>query len=174
VLLLAWRQELASKKELAEAALAQLEEHEIHRTIAHGTNSVAALFNHLGGNLNSRFTDFLTTDGEKPWRDRDAEFASVPQDRGEILVRWQMGWSRLLQTLDHLRPEHLSQEVTIRGEPHTVPRALERAVGHVAYHTGQIVLIARIIRGEKWRVLTVPPGGTAALNDAMAERFGAF
>jgi hypothetical protein len=119
---------------------------------------------HVAGNLASRWTDFLTTDGEKPWRNRDDEFVASFGSRVELLELWERGWACLLKTLKCLKPEDLEKTVMIRGEPHSVPLALERSLGHTCYHVGQIVQVARIHAGEKWSTLTIPRGGSEQFN----------
>ncbi|MEO1130354.1 MAG: DUF1572 family protein [Planctomycetota bacterium] len=155
------------QKRLGTGALRQLDERQLHETVGYDGNTPAVIVRHLAGNFRSRFTNFLTTDGEKPDRDRDSEFIDDGLDKAGILQRWEQGWSVLLDTLGALREEDLERAVTIRGEPHTVPRALLRALDHGAYHTGQLVLIAKMLRGDAWDTLTVPRGGTAELHDRM-------
>jgi len=148
---------------LAEGAVDQLTGAELVEPDP-GGNSVATIAWHVGGNLASRFTDFLTTDGEKPWRDRESEFADRRTSREEILDHWHAGWSRLFDTLSGLTDADLERNVSIRGVPLTVIEALHRSLAHTAYHVGQIVHIARVRRGAGWRYLSIPPGGTTAYN----------
>ena len=143
-------------KSLGEESVAQLKDDEISRRSGQG-NSVATLLQHVGGNLKSRFTDFLTTDGEKSWRDRESEFADRHQSRSELLKVWGEGWEILFGTLALLRDDDLNRVVTIRAEPHSVVEALTRSLAHTSYHAGQIVLLAKAIRGEEWRWLSIPP-----------------
>lgn len=147
---------------LAESAAAQLDDAQFVRTAPGEGNSVATLFQHLGGNLKSRFTEFLTTDGEKPWRDREGEFAPAGPSRADRLAIWNEGWAALEGALASLADGHAATRVTIRGVPLTVPEALERSLAHVAYHVGQIVLLARSLRGPQWQWLSIAPGGSAA------------
>jgi hypothetical protein len=119
---------------------------------------------HIAGNLTSRWTDFLTTDGEKPGRIRDNEFVESFRNRAELLDCWERGWTCLLSALKSLTPEDCAKTVMIRGEPHTVPLALERSLGHTCYHIGQIVQVARIHAGHKWNTLTIPRGGSEQFN----------
>ena len=133
------------------------------------TNSIAHLFQHVGGNLRSRFTDFLTSDGEKPDRHRDAEFEDG-RSRADIEAVWADGWAALFDTLDALTPDDLARTVTIRGEPLSVPEALVRAFAHVSYHVGQIVLLAKHHAGPSWRTLSIPRGGSAASAPAVRAR----
>ena len=122
-----------------------------------GSNSVAVIVKHLAGNLRSRFTDFLTADGEKPDRDRDGEFETPePASRAEILRWWESGWSTVLGSVEALRPEDLDRVVTIRQEPLAVVEALNRSVTHTAYHVGQIVYLARQFTGAEWKSLSIP------------------
>jgi hypothetical protein len=119
---------------------------------------------HIAGNLTSRWTDFLTADGEKPGRNRDSEFVDSFSSRAELLEFWERGWACLTRTLKSLMPDDLGKTVFIRGEPHSVPLALQRSLGHTCYHIGQIVQVARIHAGEKWKVLTIPRGGSEQFN----------
>jgi hypothetical protein len=121
---------------------------------------------HVAGNLTSRWTDFLTTDGEKPGRNRDDEFVDTFRGRAELLECWERGWACLRAALAALTPTDLGRTVTIRGEPHTVPLALARSLGHTCYHVGQIVQVARVHAGETWTTLTIPRGGSAEFNQA--------
>ena len=160
-----------SHKTLAESALAQVPDEDIFRTIDRETNSLAILIQHMGGNLRSRFTDFLTSDGEKPDRHRDAEFEVAPgTTREQLMARWEEGWGCLLSALASLTPDDLSKTVTIRHEPHTVVEALMRSLCHQAYHVGQIVMLAKHYVSETWRPLTVPRGKTEEFNRRMAEK----
>ncbi len=163
--------ELRKLKGLADRALAQVSEEELFACLDPEANSLAVLMQHVGGNLRSRFRDFLTSDGEKPDRDRDAEFVVAPgTTRADLLANWESGWTTLFAAVDALVPADLERTVTIRREPHSMIQALERAFGHLAYHTGQIVLLAKHLRGAAWHTLSVPRGASAALNQRMAER----
>ena len=135
------------------------------------TNSIAINFKHVGGNLRSRFTDFLTSDGEKPDRDRDGEFELKPETtRADLLARWEEGFRILFAALDELTEDDLTKTVPIRAEPHTVVRALDRSLTHTAYHVGQIVFLAKHLASERWQTLSVPRGGTRAFNEKMFAR----
>ena len=160
------RQAFERQRRLAELAAEQLGDDELRRRPREGMNSVAVVLRHLAGNLASRFDDFLASDGEKPTRDRDAEFADWPGTRAELMTCWDDGWATLLGALDRLGPADAGRTVTIRGEPHAVREALLRSLSHVAYHVGQVALLARLVRGgdDGWRWLTIPPGGSAAHN----------
>jgi hypothetical protein len=159
-----WR-EFRRTRQLADDAMAQLTEAELFLAPGPEENSIAVIVKHLAGNLLSRWTDFLTTDGEKPDRNRDGEFELASADTGASLrSRWEDGWARLFATLEALRPEDLSRTVFIRGEAHSVVQAIERQASHYAYHAGQIVLLARRQRGPAWRSLSIPRKGSVAFN----------
>ena len=144
---------------MAEAAIAQLEDDELFTILDPESNSVAQLIKHIAGNARSRFTDFLTSDGEKPDRFRDQEFeVSATTTREEVMRWWEEGWSHVFSTLDSLTPEDLSRTVTIRQEPHTVVQALNRALAHYAQHIGQIVFLAKHLRSKEWKTLSIPRG----------------
>jgi uncharacterized damage-inducible protein DinB len=151
-------------KALAEAAVSQLSEPELAAPGSGGGNSVAVICWHLAGNLHSRFTDFLTTDGEKPSRRRDEEFQPRAVGRAELLAHWDRGWTALLETLNALTDDDLGRTVTIRGQGLTVNEALHRSLAHASYHVGQIVYVARGLRGETWRFLSIPPGQSDRYN----------
>ena len=158
------RAEYLRYKALAEAAINQLNEAELSRQGPNGGNSVAVICWHLSGNLRSRFTDFLASDGEKPWRRREEEFQRRTVTRPELLAKWDEGWSVLLATLATLSDEQLASTITIRRQPFLVHEALHRSLAHVAYHTGQIVYIAKSLRGTDWQYLSIPPGTSDAYN----------
>lgn len=160
-------------RRLAERAVEQIDDAAFFATLDPEANSIAVLMKHMSGNLRSRFTDFLTTDGEKPDRDRDSEFVIDPSDtRATILARWAEAWNVLAATLESLTAEDLLREVTIRREPHTVIAALTRQLAHQAQHVGQIVLLAKHAAGSSWRTLSIPRGQSAALNQEMEKRHG--
>ena len=158
------RAEFQRYKALAEAALEQVDDDQMFQVAFPGGNSMVTLMWHIGGNLASRFTDFLTQDGEKPWRRREEEFAHRTLDRQELMTFWSNGWACLFGALDDLRDADLEQHVTIRGVSLSVPEALHRSLAHISYHVGQIVLTGRFIVGEGWAFLSIPPGGSAAYN----------
>lgn len=164
--------ELRKLKAQAERALAQVSDEELLASLDSEANSLAVLMRHMAGNMRSRWTDFLTTDGEKPDRHRDGEFVVDPGTRrADLFAFWEAGWSGLLATVDALTPEDLGRTVSIRAEPHTVPQALNRALVHYAYHVGQIVLLAKHWRGASWQTLSVPRGKSEEFNRAkMGER----
>ena len=151
-------------KALGQAAIAQLSDAELARPEAGESNSIAVVVWHISGNLKARFTDFRTADGEKPWRNRDEEFVDRVVTRGELLTKWESGWNVLLETLSTLTDEDLHQSVTIRGQSHSIHEALHRSLAHTTYHVGQIVYIAKAIRGEAWTSLSIPKGQSAAYN----------
>lgn len=155
-----------ANKRLADRAVEQLPDDKLHVALDVNTNSIAVIMKHVAGNLTSRWTDFLTTDGEKPNRNRDGEFVDTFRSRAELLDCWERGWTRLLTTLRALKPEDFGKRVMIRGEPHSVPLALERSLGHTCYHIGQIVQVARVHAGDQWNTLTIPRGGSQQFNNA--------
>ena len=153
-----------ANKRLADRAVEQVADDKLHVALDENTNAIAVIMKHVAGNLLSRWTDFLTTDGEKPERDRDGEFVDSFISRAQLLEFWERGWACLLETLKGLKPEDLGKTVMIRGEPHSVPLALERSLGHTCYHIGQIVQIARVHAGQQWRTLTIPRGQSEQFN----------
>jgi hypothetical protein len=163
------RGEFVRYKALAEAAIAQVSEPELSSQPGGAGNSIATVCWHVSGNLQSRFTDFLTSDGEKPWRQRDEEFLPRAVTRAELIAKWDAGWTVLLDALSGLTDADLGGTITIRGLPLRVGEALHRSLAHTAYHAGQIVLLAKTFRGDQWRSLSIPPGKSAEanLNPAM-------
>jgi hypothetical protein len=146
-------------KTLGDKALSQVSDANLHTLVDPDANSIAIIVTHLTGNLRSRCTDFLTSDGEKPDRDRDAEFeASERRSRDEIVARWDDAWAIALASLESLVPDDLERIVTIRGEPFLVVEALNRLATHAAYHVGQIVLLAKHFAGPEWKSLSIPKG----------------
>ena len=162
----ATRETAASYRNMIDAAVGQLTDDEFFRRPAPGVNSVALILRHLAGNLRSRWTDFLTTDGEKPDRDRDQEFADWEGDRASLMAYFDDGWARLIAAIDEINSDNLQRRITIRGEEHTLPQAFARSLTHVAYHTGQIVLIARTVHDGDWKWLTIAPGESHQHNNA--------
>jgi hypothetical protein len=153
------RRQFRGHKRLAEGAMAQLRDDDFFVTLDPEANSVAILVKHLAGNMRSRFTDFLTSDGEKPDRFRDREFEINPATtRAEVMQWWEEGWSVVLATVESLKAEDVMKIVTVRGEPHTVMQAINRQVAHYAQHTGQIVFLAKHLRSGEWKTLSVPRG----------------
>jgi uncharacterized damage-inducible protein DinB len=160
------RAEYLRYKALAEAAMDQLADDELSAAGANGGNSIAVICWHVSGNLKSRFTQFLTSDGEKPWRNREEEFEARTVTRSELLSKWDQGWQVLLGTLATLTDEQLQATVTIRGQPLRVHEALHRSLAHLSYHVGQIVYVAKSLRGKDWVYLSIPPGKSDAYNQA--------
>jgi hypothetical protein len=161
-----------ANKRLADRAVEQVPDDKLHVALNANTNSIAVIMKHVAGNLTSRWTDFLTTDGEKPGRNRDDEFVDTFRSRAELLDCWERGWTCLLTTLKALNNEDFGKTVMIRGEPHSVPLALERSLGHTCYHIGQIVQVARVHAGDKWNTLTIPRGGSEQFNKANWGQIG--
>lgn len=153
-------------KALAEAAMAQVDDSGLAAHPPGHDNSIAALCWHISGNLESRFTDFLTSDGEKPWRDREQEFGDRSPSRAELLLKWARGWDVLLRALSTLTDDDLARTVSIRRQPLQVTEALLRSLAHVAYHVGQIVYVAKALQGDRWRFLSIPPGQSDAYNQS--------
>jgi hypothetical protein len=155
-----------ANKRLADRAVEQVPDDKLHIALDEHTNSIAVIMKHVAGNLTSRWTDFLTSDGEKPGRNRDDEFVDSFGSRAELIACWDRGWAVLLRTLRDLQPADLAKTVAIRGEPHSVPLAMARSLGHTCYHVGQIVQLARHHAGEQWNTLTIPRGGSQQFNRA--------
>jgi uncharacterized damage-inducible protein DinB len=158
------RAEYLRYKALAEAAIRQLDDAELALQERSNSHSIATICWHLSGNLRSRFTDFLTSDGEKPWRQREEEFSARSVSRKELLEKWDDGWAVLLGALTNLTDEQLDSSVTIRQQPLKVHEALHRSMAHLAYHVGQIVYIAKSLRGSQWTYLSIPPGQSDEFN----------
>ena len=151
-------------KSLGDGALKQLEDSQLGAEGGTFDNSIATIVWHISGNLESRFTDFLTSDGEKPWRDRESEFEPRQVAKSEVLAKWERGWKILFDSVSQLSDDHLSRMVSIRGVPLAVHEALHRSLAHSSYHVGQIVYLAKAARGPEWTFLSIPPGGTSAYN----------
>ncbi|MDQ3755342.1 MAG: DUF1572 domain-containing protein [Acidobacteriota bacterium] len=144
-------------KGLAEKAFAQVSDEEFFRALDAEANSIAVIIRHLAGNMRSRWTDFLTTDGEKPDRNRDSEFEmNAETTREEVMGWWEQGWQCTFDTLEPLQPEDFDRPLTIRGEPHTVVMAINRQLAHYASHIGQIILLAKHFRSAEWQSLSIP------------------
>jgi len=155
-------------KKLAEKALAQLRDEEYFMALDEESNSVAVIMKHLAGNMLSRWTDFLTTDGEKPERNRDMEFVIEPRtSKSEVIDYWERGWQRTFETLAALQPEDLLRTVMIRGEAHTVVRSIDRQLAHYPYHIGQIVFLAKHFRSADWKSLSIPKNKSAEFNQYL-------
>lgn len=158
------RAEYLRYKTLAEGAIDQLHDDDLSRDGPNGGNSIAVLCWHVAGNLKSRFSDFLTSDGEKPWRQREEEFSARTVSRDQLSAKWHDGWKVLLDTLAGLSDDDLEKTVTIRQQPLLVQAALHRSLAHVCYHVGQIVYIAKGFRGAQWNYLSIPPGQSDSYN----------
>jgi proteasome lid subunit RPN8/RPN11 len=158
------RGEYLRYKKLAEAAIAQVPDDKLAAIASDQSNSIIVICWHVSGNLKSRFTDFLTADGEKPWRKRDEEFDAREVGRADLLTRWEDGWSALFGALAGLSDDALSREVTIRDQKLSVIEALHRSLAHTSYHVGQIVYLAREAAGSAWTSLSIPKGQSAAFN----------
>jgi hypothetical protein len=156
-----------SYKTMGENTFTQLSDEELFWQYNTESNSIAIIVQHMSGNMLSRFTDFLTTDGEKEWRDRDAEFEKNIQAREELLKQWNAGWDCLLNTLNSLTETDLQKTIFIRSEPHIVIDAINRQLAHYPYHVGQIVFIGKMIAGEKWQSLSIAKGQSETFNAQM-------
>jgi hypothetical protein len=155
-------------RRLAEGALEQISDEELFRQLDPEANSIAILMQHIAGNMRSRWTDFLTSDGEKPDRHRDREFEARSTTRAELMAEWNEAWELLLSTIQSLKPEDVLREITIRGERHSVLYAIQRQVTHYAYHVGQLVFLAKHFRGAQWKSLSIPKGQSEEFNQRMA------
>jgi Protein of unknown function (DUF1572) len=154
-------------KGLADRAMAQVSDEQLFSALGDEENSIAILVKHMAGNMRSRWTDFLTTDGEKPNRNRDCEFVDPAATRAALLAEWESGWAALLGTLAALTEADLRRTVRIRGEAHSVMQAINRSLGHCAYHVGQIVQLAKHFAGPQWQTLTVARNKSAEFNRAV-------
>ena len=149
---------------LGEKTLAQVSDEELFWQANEESNSIAQVVKHLHGNMLSRWTDFLTSDGEKEWRQRDAEFDNDLKDREELLAKWNEGWDCLFAAIDPLTEKDLGKEIYIRNMGHSIVEAINRQLAHYAYHVGQIVFVGKIIKNEKWGSLSIPKGGSKEYN----------
>jgi hypothetical protein len=158
-------------KKLAESAFAQVDDEEFFRAIDAESNSIAVIIKHMVGNMLSRWTDFLTTDGEKPDRNRDMEFVTTPDtSREELLSAWERGWDCVFTAIESLRPEDLMKTVLIRGEAHTVVKAINRQMTHYGYHIGQVVYLAKHFKSSAWKSLSIPRNRSAEFNTYLTEK----
>ena len=164
------RAEYVRYKALAESAIEQLKDDELSTQGPNGGNSIAVICWHISGNLQSRFSEFLTSDGEKPWREREEEFQLRTVTRSALLSKWDQGWKVLLGALATLTDEQLYLTVTIRGQPMAVHEALHRSLAHLSYHVGQIVYLAKSFRGKDWKYLSIAPGMSAAFNQELSRK----
>jgi uncharacterized protein DUF1572 len=158
-------------KKLAEGALAQLDDAELFRAIDDESNTIAVNMKHMAGNMLSRWTDFLTSDGEKPNRERDMEFVMLPETaRADMLAYWERGWRCLFAAVEPLTADDLMRIVKIRGQDHTVVQAINRQIAHYAYHVGQIVYLAKHFKSSEWQTLSVPKNRSAEFNKYLEEK----
>jgi uncharacterized damage-inducible protein DinB len=155
-------------KKLGERAMAQCPDDALFESLDAESNSIAIVVKHMAGNMRSRWMDFLTTDGEKPDRNRDTEFETPPKTRDELMELWERGWKYVFDALEPLGDEDLVRRITIRTEPHSVMQAINRQVAHYSYHLGQIVYVAKHFAGNKWQTLTVPKKKSAEFNARVA------
>ena len=155
-------------KKLAEAAIAQVTDEQLTATLDPEMNCIAQIVKHMAGNMRSRWTDFLTTDGEKPSRNRDSEFLDPPATRAGLLAEWEDGWSCVFGALEPLTDADLGRRITIRGEAHSVMQAVNRQLAHYPHHVGQIVLLAKHFACERWQSLSVPRNKSAEFNQRVA------
>ncbi len=163
------KKRLLSYKALADKTFAQLDEEQIHWQPAGEPNNIYIIVKHMSGNMLSRFTDFLTTDGEKPWRERDAEFVDDPgATKAQMLGIWEKGWNCLMSTLESLTDEDLGKTVHIRTEPLIVIDALNRQLSHYPYHVGQIVYLGKVMKADGWQSLSIPKGDSQQFNNEKA------
>ena len=151
-------------KKLAEGAMEQVTDEQLFMALDEEMNSIAIMVKHMAGNMRSRWTDFLTTDGEKPDRNRDSEFVQPPETRDALLKLWNDGWQIVFKALEPLSESDLERKVTIRGEPHSVMQAINRQIAHYSYHCGQIVFLAKHFKGSEWKSLTVPRNKSGEFN----------
>ena len=159
------RSTVSSYRRMIDATIDQLTDAELFARPAPGMNSVAVILRHLGGNLESRWTEFETTDGEKPSRNRDSEFLDWDGDRNSLIEHFNSGWDALSHAIDSIDDNNIETTIHIRGEPHSIPQALTRSVTHLTYHVGQIAMIARMVHDGDWKWLTIAPGSSAKHND---------
>ena len=160
-------------KKLADKAVAQLKDEEFFVTLDEEANSVAVVMKHMAGNMLSRWTDFLTSDGEKPNRNRDMEFVIEPHtSKDDVLAYWERGWKSVFDALEPLRLEDFEKKITIRGEEHTVVQAINRQMTHYAYHIGQIVFLAKHFRSAEWKSLSIPRNRSTDFNAYLTNKGG--
>ena len=151
-------------KKLGEGAIEQVTDEQLFATLDPEMNSIAIIVKHIAGNMRSRWTDFLTSDGEKPDRHRDTEFEQPPATQAELMRLWNEGWSRLFEALEPLSDSDIERSVSIRGEPHSVMQAINRQIAHYSYHIGQIVFLAKHLNASGWKSLSVPKNKSAEFN----------
>ncbi len=163
---------LRGHRKLVERALEQVEDGDFFRALDPESNSIALVLKHLCGNMRSRFTDFLTSDGDKPDRQRDREFLPENESREDLMGRWEAAWALALSALEPLTADDLGRKITINSEPHTVMGAINRHLAHLAYHAGQIVFLAKHFAGPRWRSISIPRGESESWNESMRQKHG--
>jgi hypothetical protein len=157
-------------KKLCEGAIAQLTDEEVLRKPNEASNSIALIVHHLSGNMLSRWTDFLTSDGEKPWRNREAEFDEAYANKQVMMEAWEKGWSCLFAALENVKPAELSRIIYVRNEGHSVLEAIQRQLAHYPHHVGQILYQAKVIKGDSFKSLSIPKGNSATFNKEKFEQ----
>ncbi|HEY5369781.1 MAG TPA: DUF1572 family protein [Hanamia sp.] len=165
------KKQFSQYKLMGEKTMEQLNEENLFWQYNEQSNSIAIIVRHLWGNMLSRWTNFLTEDGEKPWRQRDAEFENVIKSKGELLAKWNAGWQCLLTTLDTLNDDDLGKTIYIRTEPLIVIDAINRQLAHYCSHVGQIVYLGKILAGDQWKSLSIQKGSSKAFNEKMNADF---
>ncbi|WP_282139443.1 DUF1572 family protein [Cytobacillus oceanisediminis] len=160
-------------KELADITIQRLSNEELNWACNEESNSIAVIIRHMSGNMVSRWTDFLTSDGEKPYRNRDEEFSTATASKDELILIWEKGWKVLFSALDSLKEEDLLKNITIRGESHLVMDAIERQMAHYSYHVGQIVYIGKLLKNEEWESLSIPRGKSDEFLKEMLDKHDA-
>ncbi len=160
------------QKNLGEKAIAQLKEEDLFKSPNEDSNSIAVIVQHLWGNMMSRWTNFLTEDGEKEWRERDAEFENIIKTKDELIQKWNEGWDCLFRTLNSLNPEELINTIHIRSEAHSAMDAINRQLAHYPYHIGQIVFAAKMLKGGGFQSLSISKGKSKDFNDGMMKKGG--
>lgn len=166
-----WLAVFRQYKSLAERAMAQVSDEEFFRALDAESNSVAVIVKHMAGNMRSRWTDFLTSDGEKPWRNRDSEFEDGGDlTRAQLIERWEAGWQLVFSALESLTDADLTHAVTIRGEQHSVIQAVNRQIAHYASHVGQIIFLSKHFRSAEWKTLSIPRNKSPEFNRLMESR----
>lgn len=157
-------------KSIGEKTFDQLDEKDFFWKFNNESNSISIIVNHLSGNMKSRWTDFLTSDGEKEWRNRDLEFESIIRSKEELLSKWNDGWKCLFEALNSINVKNFDTDIYIRNQSHSIIEAINRQFAHYSYHIGQIVYIGRMIKGNKWKSLTIPKGKSSDFNDEKFSR----
>ena len=157
-------------KTLGEKTFSQLEEKDCFWQFDSESNSIAVIVNHLYGNMKSRWTDFLSSDGEKQWRKRDLEFKNQLKTKAEVMNRWEQGWDCVFKSLDSINEDNFNTKIYIRSQEHSVIQAINRQIAHYAYHVGQMVYIGRLIKGSKWKCLSIPRGKSEDFNQEKFSR----